>query len=120
MKPPIYFSSLPLPNDISMILLTHHEGISLLAGAACGAIIYTLNLKKIGFLRRASYFFVSLFLGVSCAESTASLLYKGMDKFLSPAPVINKTFTAALTAAIAIRLINTIVDSLLKRLSSKK
>lgn len=103
-----------------MILLTQYESLSLLAGAACGAIIYTVNIKYASFWQRSAYFVVSFILGISCAESTTNLLNKGMDKFISPAPELNKTFTAALTAAIAVRLINTIIDNLLKRLADKK
>lgn len=113
-------SSLPFWNEMPMTLLTQYESVSLLAGAACGAIIYTVNIKYVSFWQRSAYFVVSFILGVSCAESTTNLLNKGMDKFISPAPELNKTFTAALTAAIAVRLINTIIDILLKRLADKK
>lgn len=97
-----------------------HGDYSVLTGAACGAAIFILNIQQANNFRRLCYFFISFLLGVSCAESTTSLLNRSIEKFITPAPDINKTFTAALTAAVAVRLINKVSDLFLKKISDKK
>jgi Putative phage holin len=103
--------------------ITHiidRNDISVFTGAACGAAIFILNLPQTDRLRRICYFLISFFLGSNCAESATSLLNRGAEKFITPAPEINKTFTAALTAAIAVRLITKLSDLLLKKITDKK
>lgn len=94
--------------------------ISVYTGAACGAAIFVLNMPQIDKLYRICYFLISLFLGSSCAETTTSLLNRGAEKFISPALEMNKTFTAALTAAIAVRLITKLSDLLIKKITDRK
>lgn len=101
-------------------VISDHGDISVLTGAACGAAIFILNMQNTNGFRRFCYFLISFFLGTSCAGSATSLLNRGVEKFITPAPEINKTFTAALTAAIAVRLINKISDLLLKKITDKK
>lgn len=101
-------------------IISDHASVSVLTGAACGSAIFILNMQNVTLFRRACYFFISFFLGGSCAENVTSLLNRGIDKFFTPAPEINKTFTAALTAAIAVRLINIIGDLLLKKIADRK
>lgn len=89
-------------------------------GAACGAAIFIMNILQTDKLRRAVYFLISFFLGSDCAESAANLLHHGMEKIMHPAPQINKTFTAALTAATVVRLIIRLSNILLNKLNIRK
>jgi len=90
-----------------------------ITGAACGAAIYIMNMRQADKFRRLCYFLISFILGVNCAESVINLLNHEAVKFIIPEPEINKTFTAALTSAIAVRLINKISDLVLKKLTIK-
>lgn len=99
--------------------VSHTGFVPLFIGASCGAMIYTLNLEKSRLGRRISAFFISLILGIGCADTTACLLNATLDKFFSPPPAFNRTFLAALTAAVAVRLINTLSDLLFTSLKKK-
>ena len=107
---------------INMVLQSVNRcvNLSLITGSACGAIIYTLNLHHATLFRRLSTFLVSLFLGIGCSDGAAEWVNHSLEKVFSPAPVLNRTFVAALTAAVAVRLINTLSDLLFKMLNGKR
>lgn len=104
----------------SDVIPTHREDIALFAGAICGATIYTLSLNSVCLCRRLSYFSVSLILGIYSAGNLANILNRGIEKIIPTTADINKTFTAALAAAIAVRLIDSVTDLILSKLAARK
>ncbi|MFS9381017.1 putative holin [Citrobacter sp. ANG330] len=101
-------------------IMGNQSDVLVLMGAACGAAIFILDMQQTSSFHRLCYFLISLFLGSSCAGSVTDFLNSEFEKFMTPAPTFNKVFTAALTAAVAVRLINKFSDYLLSKFSGNK
>ena len=110
----------PFLSTVLANLYIRRSEISIVSGAACGAIIYNLNLTNISLCRRLLYFLVSFLLGIHCAEGAVNLFNSLITKFINPPPQINVALSAALVAAVAVRLINVTADNIINRFPGNK
>ena len=110
----------PFISTVLTNLYIRRDEISIVSGAACGAIIYNLNLTNISLSRRLLYFLVSFLLGIHSAEGATHLFDGLITKLINPPPRINVALSAALVAAVAVRLINVIADNIINRIPGNK
>lgn len=89
-------------------------------GAWCGAVIYILSIPDKNHIQRICYFLVSFLLGVYAHDNMATLLEYGVGKFFNGNLSVNPALASAITAALAVRLINLLSDVIFNKLTGSK
>lgn len=91
------------PGQLTVITLFTTAAPHILVGAACGALVYMLNAKKLTIIERGLHLLISFAGGMLCGETFASVI-EGTLKILSIHAMVSPAVGAFLSAAAIINL----------------
>lgn len=91
------------PGQLTVITLFTTAAPQILVGAACGALVYMLNAKKLTIVERALHLLISFAGGLLAGETFASVI-EGSFKLISIQAAVSPAVGAFLSAAAIINL----------------
>jgi len=91
------------PGQLTIITLFTTAAPHILVGAACGALVYMLNAKKLNLAQRGLHLLISFAGGLLCGETFSSII-EGTLKLVAIQAVVSPAVGAFLSAAAIINL----------------